>query len=672
MEGTSVSKAGEVKKWGADLFRKRRKSSLRSWLIAIFATVLLVPALTIGQLSYRSAQKSLHNEIQTSVDENVQMLNSIVNDTVDQKIKQVSTLSAEFNKTLKAESVTKELLAYASLHPEVASIYVGTEQGAMLLAPAVTLPKDFDPRERPWYKDAAEANGKAVLTAPYKTADGSGAMVVTIARTLADGSGVIGIDLSLDRITSIARTVSFGKKGYAFILDKDRHVVTHPSLENGAEAADKNFDALFAAGTGRTIAGKGGDQLKVSFVTNELTGWKIAGAFPQKEIDDAIRPIFKTTVIVNSSAILVGGVLIYFFLRSIMRPLRRIHTAVDRISQGDLTNKIDRYPANELGDLAKGFNAMTDHLRNLIGEVNGNASHVASSAEELTAGAEQTEKATEQIAAVIQDVAAGTDKQLQFVETSVAAIREMSQDAQESSVRMEQLSEAMNATAAQSLEGKDTMESAVKQMAAVDASVQELAGSLRRQGERSEEIGRIVEIMAEISAQTHLLALNAAIEAARAGEHGRGFAVVAAEVRKLAEQSAASGSQIAGLIQDIQDDTRRVSASMEAAQTKAAAGLRSVDEAGVRFHDIYSSVYEVTEDLGRMSERVDRLAERMTELSRAMGTVQELAIETVGGTHTVSSATEEQLASMEEIASSAASLGKMAEELQAMTERFRV
>ncbi|WP_058301213.1 methyl-accepting chemotaxis protein [Gorillibacterium timonense] len=665
-------KTGDKKKPEAARFRRRLSRSLKTQLIVVFAIVLLIPAIVIGQISYRSAKTSLHNEVQKTIDENVAMLNSVLNDAIDQKLKQVSTMSALFNKSEKPAEITKSLFSYASLHPEVASVYVGTEQGGMILAPSATLPKDFDPRTRPWYKDAVAAKGKVVITSPYKTADGTDAMVVTIAQTLSDNSGVVGIDLSLDRITSIARTVSFGKKGYAFILDQERHVITHPSLENGSEVAGKDMDSLFADDAGRTKIGKGDEKVMVAFVTNELTGWKLAGAYPQKEIDEAVFPIIKTTAIVSIIIILLASALVVFFLLTIMRPLRRIHKAVERIRQGDLTDKIDVYPANELGDLAKGFNTMSDHLRHLIREVGLSAGHVASSAQELTAGAEQTEKATEQIATVIQGVAAGTDKQLRHVDEGAAAARTMSQDAQEASVRMERVTEAMNVTAGQSLEGKVAMETAVEQIVAVDASVQELAGALQRQGERSEEIGRIVEIMAEISAQTNLLALNAAIEAARAGEHGRGFAVVAGEVRKLADQSSESGSRIAGLIADIQTDTREVSGSMESAQKKVAAGLLSVEQAGSRFHEIYSSVHEVSDDLGGMSKLIDQLAKQMAELSQSIATVQKLAADTVEGTHTVSAATEEQLASMEEIASSAASLGKMAEELRAMTERFRV
>ncbi|MEO3945399.1 methyl-accepting chemotaxis protein [Gorillibacterium sp. CAU 1737] len=664
-----VWKKGKVRAKGS---RKWTMGSLRTQLIAVFAIVLLIPALLVGIISYRSADSNLHADVEATVDENVMVLNSILNDTIKQKFDQTSTMASVFHKTDDPKTITASLQTFASLHPEITSIYVGTDQGQMMLAPSVSLPDDFDPRKRPWYEDAVQANGKVVMTDPYQSADSGGAMVVTIARTLSDGSGVLGMDLSLDRITTLARSISFGKKGYAFILDKDQRVIHHPDLENGSEAPASMFDSLYTNDSGDLTMGEGGEEHIVSYLTNELTGWKVAGAYPHKEIDEAVAPILRTTGIVVVAAIVIGGLLITAFLFSILRPLRQIHQAVDRISKGDLTHQIEVSASHELGDLAQGFNVMSSHLRQLIQEVGIHAGHVASSAEELTAGAEQTEKATEQISNVIQGVAAGTDRQLKHVEDNSASVGSMSRQARDASDQMLDISDRMASAAGLSLEGKEAMEAAVDQMAAVDASVQELAGALDRQGERSEEIGRIVEIMAELSAQTNLLSLNAAIEAARAGEHGRGFAVVAEEVRKLADQSAASGKRIATLVTAIQSDTRQVSVSMGDAQAKLAEGVRSVEAAGTRFHGIYSSVQGVTGDVGDMAGLITRFAEQMTELSTAMAEVQQLAIETVDGTQTVSASTEEQLASMEEIASSAASLGKMAEELQAMTERFRV
>ncbi|MBC8079404.1 MAG: chemotaxis protein, partial [Gorillibacterium sp.] len=227
-------------------------------------------------------------------------------------------------------------------------------------------------------------------------------------------------------------------------------------------------------------------------------------------------------------------------------------------------------------------------------------------------------------------------------------------------------------TSDKSIEGNQVIDKAVSQMKSISMSVTGLAESVNGLGERSEEIGRIVGMIADIASQTNLLALNAAIEAARAGEHGRGFAVVAEEVRKLAEQSASSSSQITELVRLIQGETREVSATMKHSLTEVNEGLISIQSAGSGFYEINQSVGDVTTRIQEVAEQVQLMSAAVYKLSDTIVLMAHVAKENSEGTHTVSAATEEQLASMEEIASSSSALSDMAEELQLLTSKFKV
>ncbi len=120
---------------------------------------------------------------------------------------------------------------------------------------------------------------------------------------------------------------------------------------------------------------------------------------------------------------------------------------------------------------------------------------------------------------------------------------------------------------------------AVQRMTRTREAVESTARVVQTLGDRSEQIGTIVDLITNIAAQTNLLALNAAIEAARAGEHGRGFAVVAEEVRKLADQSRKAADQIANLIKDIRKETDTVVRSMESGNREVQAAMVSVEAA---------------------------------------------------------------------------------------------
>ncbi|MEY8742404.1 methyl-accepting chemotaxis protein [Bacillales bacterium AN1005] len=190
--------------------------------------------------------------------------------------------------------------------------------------------------------------------------------------------------------------------------------------------------------------------------------------------------------------------------------------------------------------------------------------------------------------------------------------------------------------------------------------------------DRSHEIGHITNVITGISAQTNLLALNAAIEAARAGEHGKGFAVVADEVRKLAEESTNSTEQIANLIQLIQNETNVTLETMEKAAEEVQSGLNVVNVAGSSFEKIEQAVNGVVSQIEDISESLKKLSRGTNSVKDSIKNVSNVAQESSMITQNISAATEEQLASMEEITSSSLALAKLADDLQVIINQFKI
>lgn len=369
-------------------------------------------------------------------------------------------------------------------------------------------------------------------------------------------------------------------------------------------------------------------------------------------------------------AVLIGG----YLVRSIVIPLNRVNAQLRAIAEGegDLTRELTVASRDEIGMLGQSFNRMLRNLREIILQVRSHAEQVAASAEELNASSEQTSQAAKQIAETVQGVVLGTDKQVQGVEEGSREVQEMAAGIRQISSRAERVTAAAVDTSELATNGNRTIQEAVARMNGMSETIDHLSRLVRGLGERSRQIGQIVDAITDIAGQTNLLALNAAIEAARAGEHGRGFAVVADEVRKLAEQASASAGQITQLVGMIQSEIEEAVVSMQRGTEEVAAGMAGVSEAGEAFARIRAAVLDVTGQIQEVSAASRSLTASTEKVAQAMREIAGVTETTAARTLDVSAATEEQLASMEEIHASAASLAGLAEELEKLMGRFKV
>ena len=381
----------------------------------------------------------------------------------------------------------------------------------------------------------------------------------------------------------------------------------------------------------------------------------------------------KTTTLVALIIVVVLSVItLVLLLRSIKNSVDTILEGARHIAAGDLRSKIMLDGDDEFAHIAHQFNTMVESMQKMIRKIKATATDVAGSSEELTANANQSAQVTQNVAQSITEVAEAAEKQMSIVTKSSETIDDFQRGLEEVITNQRHAREQTQATAQKATEGNSFVQSTVEQMNSIAQTVQQTGEIVGKLGERSKEIGNIVEIISNISGQTNLLALNAAIEAARAGEHGRGFAVVAEEVRKLAEESQNASQKISELIQSIQEETNQAVASMEEGRREAEKGKENVTATGESFSEILTMIGDVKKASLAVSERVLQLRENMGSIVDGMGEVDTSAKGIGSESQNVSAATEEQAAGMEEIASSSRSLANMANDLQTETDKFKV
>ncbi len=350
-------------------------------------------------------------------------------------------------------------------------------------------------------------------------------------------------------------------------------------------------------------------------------------------------------IILGVAALAIGILISIITARLITVPLTKSVDMAGKIANGDLScEDLDMHSQDEVGILADSLNKMKKSLRVVIGEISDTAAHAASSSAELSATVTQITKRVEEQAGKADQVATASTELSQAVfdiAKNSSAIASSSQDT---------LKTAEN--------GATVVGKTVEEVQEIADTVEDLAKTMASLGDRSKQIGNILSVIKDIADQTNLLALNAAIEAARAGEQGRGFAVVADEVRKLAEKTANSTSEIGEMIKAIQEETGKAVLSMGEGTKKVESGVRLATQAGVALNNIVNSV-------NGLQSMVQQIASATEEMSTASEQIS-------SDIETIATVSRETSAASTQIAQEAVNLSRMSEDLKNDVSHFKI
>jgi len=363
---------------------------------------------------------------------------------------------------------------------------------------------------------------------------------------------------------------------------------------------------------------------------------------------------------------------VWFIQRAFNSALNPVIDFSHSVAEGDLTTHLDRRSNDVIGKLVVAENAMVDGLRVILEKLREASTLVSATAEELAASSEEVMASAEEVSSTVEQISKGAESQARAVEETSEIINEIADMA--SSVAEAAKGSAETGRVANEIAraGSINAEQAATKMNEMKQAMDSVTDIMQGLGDRSMQIGLIVDVITNISEQTNMLALNAAIEASRAGEHGRGFAVVAEEVRSLAESSRKAADQISKMIRDTENETTRALKAVDNSKEIIGSSIEVIQST----LDALTHVAQIVEDIAGGAETVYRATEAQREGSdrvvKASHDIAAIAEQAAAGTQEASAAANEQTASMEEMRASIQELARLSIEMKRLVDDFKL
>ncbi len=653
-------------------------SSLLSKMTAIFVLLTILPAMVIGIVANHKANTLLDHSVQNTQAGKAMMVAGRLDQYLQDGRASIAALAQNpFVFQLGSQEQTAVMKSFYDGNGMFELIFCVNTQGIIQNSwPPTNFGGKTNFTDRQWFKDVTGAK-QPIMSDTYVSAFTKQATAPIVAPIIdANGQvlGYIGGNLKLDNVTALAKQLNEGETGKAVVLDKKLFYITDSRDDEKAKNHELLSDQqLMAIIQTQAAAVTTLDKTLVSYVPIGDTGWSVLKLQHTDETMQNANDLRNLILAVIGGSALLLGLIGFYYVRRICKPVTAITGIAEEIAQGRLMKTAVVYDGeDELRRLIVAFDTMTENLGSLLQQTSHSASLVASSTELLSANAEQSAQASNQIAVAINGVAEGSERQMNSVEHTVAVVTQMTRELNQMVSHIQAVTHTFQQTTQAAKTGNDEMIAAVEQMKKVEATVENLAQVIQQLGEQSQTIEQIISTIAGIADQTNLLALNAAIEAARAGEQGRGFAVVAEEVRKLAEQSGQSAQQIDELIRAIQRDTQQAIIAMGQGSEQVKIGSTRVESTGQAFEQIVRLIESASREVMQVSDAMRVIEAKDQEIVTAIQQIEHISKENGLHTQAVSAATEEQTAAMQEIVFSSKQLEATVEELGHIVSRFKL
>jgi methyl-accepting chemotaxis protein len=593
--------------------------SIKQKLTLATALVVLVMLTIYSLINYNQAKNRLVNTANTDIVEVGESLANFVSDWINTK----QTILASASNFSSDRKNHNQILEQGQKAGEFLYMYIGSDQGEMIMIPKEDLPSDYDPRTRPWYKQAKSEN-KPILTAPYVDAS-SGDLVLSFARPTA--IGVIAADIGMSAVATEVLNIKLGMTGNAMMIDAAGSILIH----SDESLFEKNINEQITSGEISTevseITIAGIDYLAAKFDVMG-TPWSIVVSVEKTDALSDLSTLQITSVLMTIITLVIVITFVGFLVSLLLKPLNHITTAMKDIATGDadLTQRLKVVSNDEIGKVSEYFNNFIESIHHMVIEVIDSATQLDDLSKQSNETAGENNRAIQNQQEEITQVAAAIHE----MSSTSAAVAENARITAES---------AQNAQ----LESKNSEDNATQnrqRMSGLTVQIEETTTVINQLNEHAQQINTILATIQGIAEQTNLLALNAAIEAARAGEQGRGFAVVADEVRALSQRTHEATGEIQSMIEALSgqtssavtqmgkskslvEDTMTTAQAVSSSQVTIREAIASINDQAITIAEASKEQNSATEEINRISQTIQAESQQLAENVEAAFTLSE-------------------------------------------------
>lgn len=660
---------------------QRKSFSLRTQILFPCLSLIVITGLLISLFGYYNSRNLAQTDVSKSMEEQVQGLNTSFTTFMKDKEQVVQRMARQDEVINYAADRSKTLQYFKNtglVDKTILHTYIGqASDGKLLSYPYQKVPKNYDARVRPWYKEIMNGHGKVIITQPYKDM-ASGKMTVAIGQAFYKEKqlqGVAVIDVTLDTLINQIQDAKTGKNGYAALLDGQGTYLgaTIKSLVGKNVSHSDAYLKLKKSGNSGFIDGKvNGEKTLTAFAVNKLTGWTIIGTIDRSQFSQSANSIILPTIILLIVILVIAFAVSFWVARRITGRVYSLKRAIEKMEQGDLTAFVNDTHTDEIGQLSSSVKHMMEINRQTISGITKVSEQVSDASQTLVASVEENTASANEVSSAMSEIAAGASNQSELMEANQKATNTLFEKIHDIQSQTEKIKNIAGNLGAVSTDGSKAVESLRKKSERTSKVTSDIVEAIKELEKRSNDVGKIVGTISDIAGQTNLLALNASIEAARAGENGKGFAVVASEIRKLSDQSDDALKEVSALIGEMHQGTNRAVSLANSTGKALEEQAAVVGDSEVAFHNISQSIGKNNELIDQIGGAVSDMVEETNHIKENIQELTAISEETASGTEEATASIEEQTASMEQLSKLATELGDSANQLHKEVEKYKV